>query len=250
MSFFGKNIRKIRTAKKISQTVFAELFSLKRGSIGAYEEGRAEAKIETIIEIANYFKVSVDQLLCKELTFNDIYHIGEISKKYSEIVNPGFKLASAPLVTIADRQDFLYNLNNQDFLNERTKISLPELKAGCIAFEITESDFMTEMMISGKIKLLIGLPVRSGLNSLKKDALYLMITPEKFNIGSAFQENDVLKIVPVGYSTVPSISEKDNVLAVFEIDLVVSDGMGYNSELQNRLVRIEHKINHLVEKLS
>lgn len=81
MSYFGKNIRKIRTAKKISQTAFADLFMLKRGSIGAYEEGRAEAKIDTIIEIAEYFQLTLDQLLRKELTINEIYHIQERSQK-------------------------------------------------------------------------------------------------------------------------------------------------------------------------
>ncbi|NPA44958.1 MAG: helix-turn-helix transcriptional regulator [Chlorobi bacterium] len=74
MSFFGKNIRKIRIAKKMTQTEFAELFELKRTAVGAYEEGRAEAKIDTIIKIADYFKLSLDQLLRKELTINEIFH--------------------------------------------------------------------------------------------------------------------------------------------------------------------------------
>jgi len=81
MSYFGRNIRKIRNAKNISQSIFADLFNLKRGSIGAYEEGRAEAKIDTVIEIAEYFQLSLDQLLKKELTINEIYHLNERSKR-------------------------------------------------------------------------------------------------------------------------------------------------------------------------
>lgn len=74
MSCFGKNIRKIRIAKKMTQTEFAELFNLKRTALGSYEEGRAEAKIDTIIKIADHFKLSLDQLLKKELTINEIFH--------------------------------------------------------------------------------------------------------------------------------------------------------------------------------
>jgi len=74
MSYFGKNIRKIRIAKKMTQTEFADLFDLKRTALGSYEEGRAEAKIDTIIKIADYFKLSLDQLLRKELTINEIFH--------------------------------------------------------------------------------------------------------------------------------------------------------------------------------
>lgn len=74
MSYFGKNIRKIRLAKKMTQTEFADLFDLKRTVVGSYEEGRAEAKLDTIIKIADYFKLSLDQLLRKELTINEIFH--------------------------------------------------------------------------------------------------------------------------------------------------------------------------------
>jgi DNA-binding XRE family transcriptional regulator len=79
MSFFGKNIRKIRIAKKMTQTEFAELFDLKRTSLGSYEEGRAEPKIDTVIKIADYFRLSLDQLLRAELTINDIFHFKSIT---------------------------------------------------------------------------------------------------------------------------------------------------------------------------
>ena len=74
MSYFGKNIRKIRIAKKMTQTAFADLFDLKRTALGSYEEGRAEAKIDTVIKIADHFKLTLDQLLRKELTINEIFH--------------------------------------------------------------------------------------------------------------------------------------------------------------------------------
>ena len=54
MSLFGKNIRKIRNVRNMSQQSFADLFDLKRGTLGAYEEGRSEPRIETILKIANY----------------------------------------------------------------------------------------------------------------------------------------------------------------------------------------------------
>ena len=65
------NIKKIRSAKKLSQAQFASIFDLNRGSIGAYEEERAEPKVDTIIQIANHFGLSVDLLLNKELTVNE-----------------------------------------------------------------------------------------------------------------------------------------------------------------------------------
>ncbi len=61
----------------MTQTEFAKLFDLKRTALGSYEEGRAEAKINTIIKIADHFKLSLDQLLRKELTINEIFHFND-----------------------------------------------------------------------------------------------------------------------------------------------------------------------------
>lgn len=80
MSYFGANIRKIRTIKKLSQTDFAKLFELTRASVGAYEEGRAEAKIDKVIEIADYFNLTLDQLLRKKITVNEIIKYDKIEK--------------------------------------------------------------------------------------------------------------------------------------------------------------------------
>jgi len=77
MTYIGKNIKKIRILKKMSQTEFAEIFDLKRTTLGSYEEGRAEPKIETLIKIADYFKLSLDLLVRKELTVNEIFHFRE-----------------------------------------------------------------------------------------------------------------------------------------------------------------------------
>lgn len=74
MSFFGKNIRKIRSIQKISQAEFADLFELSRASVGSYEEGRAEPKIELINKVANHFSITLDELINKELTVNELYH--------------------------------------------------------------------------------------------------------------------------------------------------------------------------------
>lgn len=72
MSSAGKNIRKIRTLKGYSQNAFAELFDVKRANIGAYEEGRAEPKTELVIEIAKFFGISMELLLTRELTVNEL----------------------------------------------------------------------------------------------------------------------------------------------------------------------------------
>ncbi|MBI9061478.1 MAG: helix-turn-helix transcriptional regulator [Marinilabiliaceae bacterium] len=129
MSFFGKNIRKIRSIKKISQAVFAEIFGLSRASIGSYEEGRAEPKLEIIIQIANHFSITIDELINKELTVNDLYH-------FNLNTEPIFKqIPSAPLFSIKEmklcRTKDLLNQELAATLDNITQsISLPITKPG------------------------------------------------------------------------------------------------------------------------
>ncbi len=72
MSFFGKNLKKIRKLKSLSQKELADSMGLKRAALGAYEEGRSEPKIDTIIRFANYIGISIDSLLQRELSVNEL----------------------------------------------------------------------------------------------------------------------------------------------------------------------------------
>ncbi|MGO4709050.1 helix-turn-helix domain-containing protein [Chryseobacterium sp. 2TAF14] len=72
MSFFGANIKTIRQAKGLSQQAFADLFDLNRGVIGAYEEGRSEPKISTLLTVAHYFNLDLDKFLTVPLTIDDL----------------------------------------------------------------------------------------------------------------------------------------------------------------------------------
>lgn len=72
MSFFGANIKTVRHAKGLSQQAFADLFELNRGVIGAYEEGRSEPKISTLLTVVHYFNLDLDQFLTTQLTVEDL----------------------------------------------------------------------------------------------------------------------------------------------------------------------------------
>ncbi len=67
MSFFGQNIRFLRNRAQLSQTAFAEIFNLKRAAVGAYEEERAEPKVEVFVMIARHFGIPVEDLICANL---------------------------------------------------------------------------------------------------------------------------------------------------------------------------------------
>jgi DNA-binding XRE family transcriptional regulator len=72
MNIVNKNLRKIRAVKSLSQNAFGELVGISRHNIGAYEEGRSQPKVEVVIRIAKIFSISMELLMTKELTVNEI----------------------------------------------------------------------------------------------------------------------------------------------------------------------------------
>lgn len=124
MSFFGKNIKKIRGVKGLSQQSFAEIFDLKRATLGAYEEGRSEPKIETIIKIANYFSISIDAMLTSELTVNELLRFkGDLTIANETIVREQF--AIIPCITEQNTKDYIKYFNKENFINDMPKVQLP-----------------------------------------------------------------------------------------------------------------------------
>lgn len=82
MSIFGKNIRKIRSVRGLTQSQLAEMLQVNRGMISSYEEGRAEPKIETILKTAEVFQLSTDMLLKSNVTVNQLtrFSIPDVGK--------------------------------------------------------------------------------------------------------------------------------------------------------------------------
>ncbi|REH52576.1 DNA-binding XRE family transcriptional regulator [Tenacibaculum gallaicum] len=124
MSFFGKNIKKIRSVKRLSQQAFAELFDLKRATLGAYEEGRSEPKIDTIIKIANYFSIPIDNLLTSELTVNNLLQFKENLTLETEKISKE-TTTKIPCITKKVAIQYLEYYNKTSFIDDLPKIQLP-----------------------------------------------------------------------------------------------------------------------------
>ncbi len=128
-SYVGQNIRKIRLAKNISQSEFAALFQLSRPTVGAYEEGRTEPKIETLIQISSHFNISIDVLLTKELTSKDVYSLGLLNKRLDrahESKPITKKSVQAPFISTTEKVNFLVNRHDRSYLEDLPTLGVPE----------------------------------------------------------------------------------------------------------------------------
>lgn len=190
MSYIGKNIKKIRTVKKINQADFADLFGLARASVGSYEEGRAEPKIETVIAIANHFGISIDLLLKKELTVNELYRfdIFKPELQQSLVAEPHTPLlpppvAGIPLVSVAHVGEYVLHKGAANYSAQLPQLQLPFLPKGSYrAFEVLDA---TGKLAQGNV--VIGRKL-SAKEKREKGQYYIVLTPARLVIKQAAEK--------------------------------------------------------------
>jgi transcriptional regulator with XRE-family HTH domain len=213
MSFIGKNIKKIRSLKKISQSEFAKIFDLTRGSIGAYEEGRAEPKIDTLVQLANYFGVSVDAFINKELTVADLYSLDLVKEKLNEAHHFGkepelaYRKGGIGLVKLNNQLEYVVNLGNKDFINKLNGSEMEYHQNGLHHGDILlclQVDLKSKKPEKGKVYLLVvgGRIVTRRLKDVDDNKLYLMSDDPNYH-DLEFSLEEIMQIWEVkgAYST-------------------------------------------------
>jgi len=60
---FSTNLKRLRNLKRDTQQSLSEKINVSRPMIGSYEEGRCKPSHETLIVMADYFGVTVDELI-------------------------------------------------------------------------------------------------------------------------------------------------------------------------------------------
>ncbi|MCR5889774.1 helix-turn-helix transcriptional regulator [Hymenobacter sp. J193] len=62
------NLKFWRRELSLTQAQIAEKLGIKRSLVGAYEEGRAEPKLTTLVNMARLFGISLDQLVTTDFS--------------------------------------------------------------------------------------------------------------------------------------------------------------------------------------
>ncbi|MDR0395619.1 MAG: helix-turn-helix domain-containing protein [Tannerella sp.] len=125
MTQIGKNIKKIRNVKGLSQQAFADLFDLTRGNISSYEESRAEPKIEAIMKIANFFSIPLADFVEKDLSVNELLHYNTHLVIETEKLKINRQLANIPYVSIPYIEDYIQHHANSHFIQKLPVLTVP-----------------------------------------------------------------------------------------------------------------------------
>ena len=100
---------------------------MKRSVIGAYEEGRSEPKLNLLQDICRYFKVSIDDLLTKDLEKNEapLYVSGNNLRVLPIIVDRNTDEEQTPLVPVKVSAGYALGYGDSDYIGELPHFNLP-----------------------------------------------------------------------------------------------------------------------------
>lgn len=85
---FGENLQKLRKEKNISQEQLAEELHVSRQTIGKWENGVTYPETECLIQISEFFEVSIDILLKGTVTDSNIAGAASTNKADEETLPP------------------------------------------------------------------------------------------------------------------------------------------------------------------
>src|SRR5450432_2752875 len=139
MSIAAQNLKYLRKLRGWTQEEFANKLKIKRSLLGAYEEERAEPRLEVLEVVSDMFRLSLDELLRKKM--QDAKGSNYLAKRRAQ------KMAALPnsiqLVPVKAAAGYLAGYGDPEFLDELNTFTLPMLAGGNYrAFEIIGDSMM------------------------------------------------------------------------------------------------------------
>lgn len=170
----NENIRVLRKRLSLTQDQFAQQLGIKRSLIGAYEEGRAEPKLELLQKMAEVFSISVDDLIGKEFTSESVIPDKRLSRGKDVVVVTvdATERDNIEFVPLKAAAGYLNGYADVEYVKELPHFNLPILKQGTYrAFEISGDSMLP--LLPGTI--VIGELV-DDLRNIKSGKTYVLIT--------------------------------------------------------------------------
>lgn len=168
MAIANQNIKYLRKLRGWTQEEFAQKIGIKRSLVGAYEEERAEPNYEVLETVSDLFKVSIDDLLRKDLS--ETKGSSYIAKRrMMKMINDSNVIHFVPVKAAAG---YLNGYADPEFLDELNTFTLPMLSGGTYrAFEIVGDSMLPTP--SGSV--IVGEKVQN-LDDVKNNNAYIILS--------------------------------------------------------------------------
>ncbi|HOZ96359.1 MAG TPA: XRE family transcriptional regulator [Niabella sp.] len=249
MSIASINLKYLRKLRGWTQDEFSGKLNIKRSLLGAYEEQRAEPRIDVLETVCDMFKLTLDEILRKDLSVNtgtDNYLAKRRALKLAPVVT------HIPFVPVKAAAGYLSGYADHEFIDELNTFTLPMLSGGNYrAFEILGDSMLPTP--SGSI--IVGEKVEV-LDAVKNNTACILVSRNDGIVYKRIQKNGKTKsrltLVSDNPTFQPYFINADEVLEMWEAQYIISKtntGQNWNvGQLVNIVANLQQQVEGIKKK--
>ena len=248
MSVANQNMKYLRKLRGWTQEEFAQKLGIKRSLLGAYEEERADPRIDVLEIVCNMFKLTLDDVLRKDLSNNKGNYLAR--RRAMKMASDRPEIAFVPLKAAAG---YLNGYGDPEFIDELNTFTLPMLTGGNYrAFEIIDSMLPTP---SGSV--IVGEKV-DDLESLKNNTACILVSKNEGIVYKRVQKNgrqkNKLTLISDNPTYHPYTVNAEEVVEMWQAQMVISKASQQQqwdmgklanvvSDLQEQVISLKKRMN-------
>ncbi len=218
MSIAGQNLKYLRKLRGWTQEEFATKLGIKRSLIGAYEEERADPLLDVLEVLADIFKLSLDELLLKDLSNNADNYLAK--RRQQKMMSADRNLIH--FVPVKAAAGYLASYADSEFIDELNTFTLPMLAGGNYrAFEIIGDSMLPTP--SGSI--IVGEKIE-GPTDIKNSQAYIVVSRNEGIVYKRIEKNgrskNKLTLVSDNPQYQPYQVNAEDVMELWQAQMVIS----------------------------
>jgi transcriptional regulator with XRE-family HTH domain len=249
MAISNQNLKYLRKLRGWTQEEFAQKLRIKRSLLGAYEEERAEPRIDVLEVVCDIFKLTLDDLLRKDLSDTKSNYMAK--RRAMKMVSGRTDI---PFVPVKAAAGYLAGYADPEFVDELNTFTLPMLTGGNYrAFEIIGDSMLPTP--SGSV--IVGEKIDS-VEDIKNNLACIVVSRNEGIVYKRVQKNNRAKnkltLVSDNPTYHPYTMNTDDVLEIWQAQMVLSKAnqqqrwdMGQLSnivsDLQEQVISLRKKMN-------
>ena len=249
MSQANKNLKYLRKLRGWTQEEFAQKLRIKRSLLGAYEEERAEPRIDILEVVADMFKLTLDDLLRRDVSDNKTSYI---SRRRAQKLAQG--RADIPFVPVKAAAGYLAGYGDPEFVDELNTFTLPMLSGGDYrAFEIVGDS----MMPTASGSIIVGERVQD-IDDVKSNNTYIVVSKTDGIVYKRILKNNRQKNKYTFVSDNPSYQpysvNAEEILEIWQAQMIISRANTQQrwdvNNLANLVTNLQQQVSSLKKRIN
>ncbi|MBX2921593.1 MAG: LexA family transcriptional regulator [Chitinophagaceae bacterium] len=241
-SIAGQNLKYLRKLRGWTQEEFANKLGIKRSLVGAYEEERADPRIDVLEKLADMFKLTLDDLLRKDISESKGNYLAR--RRQQKLIAESNLIHFVPVKAAAG---YLAGYADTEFIDELNTFTLPMLTGGNYrAFEIVGDSMLPTP--SGSI--IVGEKV-STLDEAKSSQAFIVVSRNEGIVYKRLEKSNRNKskitLVSDNPSYQPYQVNSEDILELWQAQMVISKVASQQRWDVNQLASL---VNNLQEQVS